>query len=82
MMLVSESLGAMAAGEGRGFGGMYGADVFGEAAFLCEAFIAHCARKGGRGGRVNGLDVPGEVAFPSEAFAADFMRAGEDWRVG
>ena len=56
---------------------MDGVDVSGEAAFLSEAFITHCARKGGRGGGVNSLQVSGQVIFLCEAFTAACVRAGE-----
>ena len=46
---------------------MDGGDVFGEVAFLSEAFVTHCARKGGGIGGVDGGDVSGEVRFPCAA---------------
>ena len=51
---------------------MDGVDVFGKAAFLCEAFATDFTReiRRGRGrwdGGVNGGDVFGEVIFPCAA---------------
>ena len=56
--------------------------MFGEAAFLSEAFATYFTREGGRGGGVNNGDVIGQVTLPCVAFTTALMWTGKGRRSG